>query len=94
MDPEKPHLNPDEEPPMSDQNLEAIRQLVADTFGLDLASVTEATGPETVENWDSMSHLNLMLGLESQFGVTVEPDEIPTLVTVRAITDKVTAGQG
>lgn len=79
---------------MSDQRLDEIRQLVADTFGLELASVTEETGPENVESWDSMSHLNLMLGLESQFGISIDPEEIPTLVTVRAITDKVAAGQG
>ena len=54
-----------------------------------VGSVTAETSPETVEAWESMSHLNLMLSLESQFGISIEPEEIPTLVSVQAIADKV-----
>lgn len=74
---------------MADQTLEDIRQLVADTFGIDVDSVTTETSPETVEAWESMSHLNLMLSLESRFGISIDPEEIPTLVSVQAIADKV-----
>lgn len=76
---------------MADTTIDQIRQLVADTFGIDVSSVTAETSPETVEAWESMSHLSLMLSLESQFGISIEPDEMPTLVSVQAIADKVEA---
>lgn len=79
---------------MDDTLVDEIKQLVADTFGIDAGSVTEETGPDTVEAWESMSHLNLMLSLESRFGISIEPDEIPTLVSVRAIAEKVHAARG
>lgn len=78
---------------MAEPLIDEIRQLVADTFGIDVDSVTEETGPETVEAWESMSHLNLMLALESRFGISIEPDEIPTLVSVHAIAGKVEAAR-
>ena len=74
---------------MADTLIDEIRQLLADTFGIDVASVTTETTPDTVEAWESMSHLNLMLSLESQFGISIDPEEIPTLVSVQAIADKV-----
>ena len=39
-----------------------------------------------IERWDSFGHINLMLGIESEFGVEFDSDEIGTLVTVGQIT--------
>lgn len=79
---------------MAENTLDEIRQLVADTFGLEVAAVSAETSPETVEAWESMSHLNLMLALESHFGISIDPSEIPTLVSVQAIADKVASAGG
>jgi acyl carrier protein len=40
---------------------------------------------EDLENWDSLQHLNLMLALEQEFGVTLDVDELATLTSVPAI---------
>ena len=79
---------------MAENTLDEIRQLVTDTFGLEVAAVGAETSPETVEAWESMSHLNLMLALESRFGISIDPSEIPTLVSVQAIADKVASAGG
>ncbi|MBC22961.1 MAG: acyl carrier protein [Phycisphaerae bacterium] len=74
---------------MAEQTVDTVRQVVADTFGIDLDDVTMETSPETVEAWESMSHLNLVMSLESRFGVSFDPDDIPELVTVDAIVAKI-----
>ena len=38
-----------------------------------------------MESWDSVGHLNLILALEQQFGVTFDEEQIADLVTVDAI---------
>jgi acyl carrier protein len=38
-----------------------------------------------IESWDSFGHINLMLGIESEFGVEFDSDEIGTLVSVGQI---------
>jgi acyl carrier protein len=62
-----------------------LQRLVADVFGLDPRAVTEGTSVDTVDRWDSLQHLNLVIALESEFGVTFTPEEIPELVSVEII---------
>lgn len=35
-----------------------------------------------VESWDSFAHINLMLAIESEFGVEFDSDEIGTLLSI------------
>jgi len=65
-----------------------VRQLVAQTFGVPLAQVTEATGSTTLEAWDSMHQLHLIVALEAEFGVSFEPERAIELTSVGAIEDE------
>ena len=31
---------------------------------------------QTCENWDSLSHLRIIIGLEEEFNIEIDPDEI------------------
>ena len=44
-----------------------------------------STTPEQMENWDSVQHLNLVLALETQFGVEFEPEEIEQMKSIGKI---------
>jgi acyl carrier protein len=44
-------------------------------------------GPHTLEQWDSLGALNLLLSLEEAFGVTIEPKK---MLGVKTIADFVT----
>lgn len=66
-----------------------IQQVIADIFGLAPESVDSNTSPETVDDWDSISHLNLVLSLEDSFQVSFLPDEIAKLVSVEAILEQI-----
>lgn len=39
-------------------------------------SVDETCSQQNCEKWDSMNHLNLIVELEMEFGVSFEPEEI------------------
>jgi acyl carrier protein len=79
---------------MSDELQSEVRQTVADVFALDPASVTDATSPETTPAWDSIGHLNLILAVEQQFGVSFDPDRIPKLTSIQALADEISARRG
>jgi acyl carrier protein len=64
---------------------ERTRRVVAEVFGLPLESVTRATSHETVEGWDSLNVLNVLMSIESEFGVTVSPEEAAEFVSVEQI---------
>ena len=49
-------------------------EILKDLFELD--SVDKTCSQTTCEKWDSMGQLNLVVELESEFDVTLEPEEI------------------
>ncbi|MFN3324107.1 MAG: acyl carrier protein [Bryobacteraceae bacterium] len=62
--------------------LERVCSLAADVFGVQPGSLGPESTPESVETWDSIQHLNLILAFEQEFGVQFEPDEIEQLVSI------------
>ena len=53
------------------------------------AQINPESSPETLESWDSVQHLNLVLGLEQEFNVQFEPEEMDRMKTIGAISDLV-----
>lgn len=53
---------------------EKVFEILKNLFELD--TVDETCSQETCEKWDSMGQLNLVVELESEFDVTLEPEEI------------------
>jgi acyl carrier protein len=65
--------------------LVSVRRIAADLFEVPLEQVLPHSSPITIENWDSLHHLNLVLGLEGEFGVQFSPEEIAKMQTVESI---------
>ena len=55
---------------MEEKVLEILKNL------FELETVDETCSQETCEKWDSMGQLNLVVELETEFDVTLEPEEI------------------
>lgn len=53
---------------------EKVLEILKDLFELDTVDAT--CSQTTCEKWDSMGQLNLVVELESEFDVTLEPEEI------------------
>lgn len=53
---------------------EKVLEILKTLFELD--TVDETCSQTTCEKWDSMGQLNLVVELESEFDVTLEPEEI------------------
>ena len=62
-----------------------LKQVMADVFGIDAASVNEQSSMETIERWDSMNHLKLIMALEEQFDVAFSEDQIVQLFSYELI---------
>ena len=58
---------------------EKVLEILKDLFELD--SVDKTCSQATCEKWDSMGQLNLVVELESEFDVTLEPEEIGKMNT-------------
>lgn len=60
----------------------SLRDLVADTLEIDPEEVTPETSTDSVETWDSFRHLQLVLAVEGEYGVQLDPQQVPELTTV------------
>jgi acyl carrier protein len=70
---------------MKPATLSRVQRIVADLFSVPVAEITLATSPDTINSWDSLQHLNLMLALEQEFEVQFAPEEIEKSSSVQSI---------
>jgi acyl carrier protein len=62
-----------------------LQSLLADLFALAEGDITLMTSAETLSEWDSLKHLQLMLMLEEAFHVRVSPETMEQLTSVERI---------
>jgi len=64
---------------------EQVRNIASDIFGVPATKITAESSPETIENWESMQHLNLVLAIEEKFGVQLDPEDIEEMQNIGAV---------
>lgn len=62
-----------------------IKSVLAIVLELDITNIKNDCSPETIEKWDSLKQMNLIIALESEFGIEINEDEILELVNIPAI---------
>lgn len=69
-------------------NDQKLKETLADVFNLDAHSILDDASQDTIENWDSLNHLKLVLALESTFDVSFSEEqsvEILSLPLIREV---------
>ena len=62
--------------------LSQVRDILADVLDLPDLSVTQQTTAEDVEGWDSFNHINIVVAVESKFGIKFHTAEVEELRNV------------
>jgi acyl carrier protein len=62
--------------------LAELREIMIDVFDIDELEINDATTAEDVEEWDSLSHVRLVVAVERKFGFKFKNSEIESLKTV------------
>jgi acyl carrier protein len=57
-----------------------VRSVIAEVFGLNPVEVGPQTSTDTVEGWDSLHHLTVVLSLEEEFDIQFDDQETLSLV--------------
>ena len=70
---------------MSSSVEDRTRRIVGEVFGLPLEEVSLKTAHDDIENWDSLNILNLLMAVESEFGVSISPEEAADFLSVELI---------
>jgi acyl carrier protein len=62
-----------------------IKQVMSAVFEIPVESIADDASSDNIENWDSLRHLNLILALEEEFGVSIPDEEVGNLVNYKLI---------
>ena len=62
-----------------------IYQLMSNVFEIPIEEISEESSLDSIPSWDSIRHLNLILAIEEEFGVTIPDEEVGNLVNYKLI---------
>jgi len=62
-----------------------IKRVMAAVFGIAESDITEDASPDTIEAWDSLRHMSLVLALEEEFGVEFTDDQTVEMLNIKLI---------
>lgn len=71
--------------------LDELRALFAEIFHVQPADVTAETQFGELPQWDSMGHMDLMVALETKYGIEISAETISQLISIPAIISHIEA---
>ena len=52
-----------------------LKRVLANIFNINIDEIDDATSVDSVPQWDSLKHLNLVLALEHEFNITLSTEQ-------------------
>ena len=62
-----------------------IEDVFSDVLNVPAREISDDSSPKTISAWDSLRHVELIMAVESAFGVSFSVPEISTINSVRAV---------
>ncbi|AUN33979.1 acyl carrier protein (plasmid) [Niveispirillum cyanobacteriorum] len=66
-----------------------VRNIFADLFLVDDITLDDSTAADQVEGWDSLTHINLIIAVESAFGFKFDLGELEKFKAVGDLVDAI-----
>lgn len=68
---------------------DTVIKIVSQILNVPVKRIDEDSSPDTVESWDSLKHMNLILALEEKLSIAFSDDEVVEMQSVRRILETV-----
>lgn len=62
-----------------------IKNVMSTVFEMDLSEINHNSSPDSIDNWDSIRHMNLVVALEEEFNIEFDDEEIGELLNYKLI---------
>ena len=57
-----------------------IKDVMSAVFEIPVNEINDDSSPDTIESWESLKHMNLIIALEEEFNIQLTDDEILDMV--------------
>jgi acyl carrier protein len=68
-----------------------IKETISNIMLVPIEDLTPHSSPETIEAWDSLKHMTIILALEEEFNVRFNENQIENMSSVEEITREIEA---
>jgi acyl carrier protein len=62
-----------------------VIKVISDVMNVPVSKLDENSSPMSVDKWESMKHINLVLALEEEFNIQFDDEQISGLQDVKSI---------
>jgi acyl carrier protein len=71
----------------SSETLAGVSEIIRDVLDAPDLSITRETMASDCDGWDSVNHINIIISVESRFGIKINTAEIESLRNVGELVD-------
>jgi acyl carrier protein len=62
--------------------LDDIKKIISETFNYDVDKIDNDTGPDSINEWDSLGHFRLINEIETKYNIMLNPNDIFQITNV------------
>jgi len=62
-----------------------IKNVMAAVFGISIEDINEESSPDSIDNWDSLNLMNLVVSLEEEFDIEFDDSDIVEMLNFKLI---------
>ena len=63
-----------------------LKEVISNVLGVPINEINDSSNSDSLDNWDSLSHINLVLAIEAEFDVALTPEDYMDMLSVKSIT--------
>jgi len=63
-----------------------LKKVISNVLGVPINEINDSSNSDSLDNWDSLSHINLVLAIEAEFDVALTPEDYMDMLSVKSIT--------
>ena len=64
---------------------ERMKGVMAAVFEIQAKDIDDNSSPDSIGNWDSLRHMNLIVSLEEEFNITFDDDDIANMLNYKLV---------
>ena len=62
-----------------------LKDVISNVLGVSLEEINDDSSPDSLDKWDSLSHIKLVMAIESEFEVELSPEDSMDMLSVKLI---------
>ena len=62
-----------------------LKKVISNVLGVSIDEINDNSSPDSIDKWDSLSHLNLVMAIEAEFDVELTPEDSMDMLSVKLI---------